>query len=141
MNHVVIIGNLTRDIELKYTQSGKAVANFTLAVADRFNKEKTDFLECVTWNKQAELCAQYLSKGKKAGVVGRISTRSYENKDGHKVKVTEIVVDEIEFLSPKGDKPPAAKTDAEDQWESLGREVRLEDIDMVDLPDTEEIPF
>jgi single-strand DNA-binding protein len=138
MNHVVIIGNLTRDIELKYTQSGKAVANFTLAVTDRFNKEKTDFLECVTWNKQAELCAQYLSKGKKAGVVGRISTRNYENKDGHKVKVTEIVVDEVEFLSPKGDKPPATKADAEDQWESLGREVRLEDID---LPDTEEIPF
>ena len=136
MNHVVIIGNLTRDIELKYTQSGKAVANFTLAVADRFNKEKTDFLECVVWDKKAELCATYLSKGKKAGVVGRISTRTYENKDGHKVKVTEIVVDEIEFLSPKGDKP-ADKT-AEDQWNDLGREVRLEDID---IGESDTIPF
>ena len=135
MNHVVIIGNLTRDIELKYTQSGKAVANFTLAVADRFNKEKTDFLDFVVWEKRAELCATYLSKGKKAGVVGRISTRSYETQDGQKRKVTEIVVDEIEFLSPKGDKPTNS---APTGFEDLGKEIRLEDID---IADDQEIPF
>lgn len=136
MNHVVIIGNLTADISLKYTQSGKAVANFTLAVADRFNKEKTDFLECVVWDKKAELCATYLSKGKKAGVVGRISTRTYETQDGQKRKVTEIAVDEIEFLSPKGDKP--ATNSAQTGFEDLGKEIRLEDID---IADDQNIPF
>jgi single-strand DNA-binding protein len=136
MNHVVIIGNLTRDIELKYTPSGKAVANFTLAVTDRFNKEKTDFLDFVVWEKKAELCATYLSKGKKVGVVGRLSTRTYESKEGHKVKVTDIVVDEIEFLSPKGDKSADKPLD---QWEDIGKEIKLEDIDMTETD--QDIPF
>jgi len=132
MNNSILIGNLTRDIELKYTPSGKAVANFTLAVTDRFNKEKTDFIDCVVWDKRAELCATYLSKGKKVGVVGRLSTRTYENKDGVKVKVTEIVADEVDFLSPKGDKPAGQQPSESDSWDDLGREVRLEDIDMVE---------
>lgn len=137
MNHVIEIGNLTRDIELKYTPNGKAVANFTIAVADRFNKEKTDFIDCVVWDKRAELCAEYLSKGKKVGIVGRLSTRTYETQDGQKRKITEVVVDEVEFLSPKGETRQAEKKG--DSWDELGREVRLEDVEMGGAE--EDVPF
>lgn len=137
MNTVILTGNLTRDIELKYTQSGKAVANFTLAVADRFNKENTYFLDCVVWEKKAELCAEYLSKGKKAGIVGRLTTRTYETQEGQKRKVTEIVVDEVEFLSPKGESKQT-ESKPKDDWADLGKEVRLEDVEM---PNDDTIPF
>lgn len=129
MNHVMLIGNLTRDIELKYTPSGKAVANFTLAVPDRFNREKTEFIDCVVWNKTAELCAEYLGKGKKVAVVGRLTTRNYETQDGQKRKVTEVVVDDVQFLSPKGERQAEKKDDG---WDELGKEVNLEDIDLPD---------
>lgn len=134
MNHVILIGNLTRDIELKYTPNGKAVANFSIAVSDRFNKEKTDFIDCVVWNKTAELCAEYLSKGKKIAIAGRLSTRTFETQDGQKRKVTEVVVGDVQFLSPKGERQEVKKDDS--GWDDLGREVKLEDIDMPD-----DIPF
>jgi single-strand DNA-binding protein len=104
MNKVFMIGNLSKDVDLRTTQSGKAVASFTIAVNRRF-KDKggdpvTDFFPVVTWDKLAESCARYLAKGKKVAVVGELQTRSYE-KDGVKRYVTEIVADEVEFLSPK----------------------------------------
>lgn len=120
MNKVILIGNLVRDPELKYLESGKAVCKFTLAVKDRFNKDKTDFIDCQCWNKTAENCANYLTKGSKAAVSGSISTRSYENKDGQKVKLTFINADEVEFLTPKGSSQPSQP---KDDWEGLGREV------------------
>lgn len=125
MNSVNIIGNVTRDLELKYTPSGKAVVNFTLAVSDRFNKETTHFIDVVVWGKLAELCAEYLTKGKKAGVSGRLQTRTYENQSGAKVKVTEIVADEVEFLTPKGGSKPESKSG----WDDIGKEVNTDDID------------
>ena len=120
MNTVILTGNTTRDCELRYTQQGKAVANFTLAVTDKFNREQTDFLDCVVWGKLAETCGSYLLKGKKVGVVGRIKPRTYEAQDGSKRKVTEVVVDEMEFLSPKSASSP---TPARDEWSEYGREV------------------
>ena len=102
MNKVILIGRLTRDIELRYTQKGTARATFTLAVDRRFKNQdgekETDFINCVIWDKQAENAAKYVGKGSQVGVVGRIQTRSYEAKDGHKVYVTEVVVEEIEFM-------------------------------------------
>lgn len=100
MNVVVLTGNLTRDPELKYTQSGKAFARFSLAVSNSYNREKVDFINCTAWGKTAEIIAEYLRKGSKAGVHGRIQTGSYE-KDGHKVYTTDIVVENIEFLDSK----------------------------------------
>lgn len=105
MNKSFFIGNLTKDPELRTTQSGKAVASFTIAVNRRF-KDKggdpvTDFFPVVTWDKLAESCARYLAKGKKVAVSGELQTRSYEDKNGVKRYVTEIVADEVEFLSPK----------------------------------------
>jgi len=105
MNKFIGIGNLTKDVDLRTTQSGKAVTGFTIAVNRRF-KDKggdpvTDFFSVVTWDKLAESCARYLAKGKKVAVVGELQTRSYEDKNGVKRYVTEIVADEVEFLSPR----------------------------------------
>ncbi len=102
MNHFVGIGRLTRDPNVKYTQSGKAYASFTLAIDRRGNGEKqADFIPCVAWEKTAEVIAQYVSKGQKIAVEGRIQTRSYD-KDGRKVYVTEVVVQSMEFCDSKG---------------------------------------
>lgn len=124
MNIVTLTGNCTRDCELRYTQSGKAVANFTLAVTDKFNREQTDFIDCVVWGKLAETCGTYLLKGKKAGVVGRMKPRSYEGQDGQKRKVTEVVVDEVEFLSPKS---ASSSPYPKDEWDGIGETVGTDD--------------
>lgn len=112
MNIIVLIGRLTADPELRYTQAGKAVASMTLAV-DRQNKKAdgtrdTDFFPIVVWDKLGELCAQYLSKGKQASVEGRLQLRQYENKDGQKVRVTEVIAHNVQFLSPKDANTAAA---------------------------------
>lgn len=102
----MLIGNLTRDPELKTTNSGVSVCNFSIAVNRRFSGQDgnraTDFFNIVVWRAQAENCAKFLKKGNKVGIVGEIQTRSYEGQDGTKRNVTEIVADEVEFLTPKG---------------------------------------
>jgi len=129
LNKVILIGRLTRDPELRYTPSnGTAVATFGLAV-DRFDgKDGVDFIDIVVWSKQAELCAQYLSKGKMAAVVGRLQIRSYEAKDGTKRRVAEVVAESVRFLSPKSSNEPGSRND----FDEFPREVNLED---------EEVPF
>ena len=105
LNRVTVIGRLTADPVLRYTQSGLAVCTFTLAVDRPFkgqNGEKeTDFLDVQTWRKLGENCANYLTKGKMAAVEGRLQVRSYEAKDGSKRKAVEIVADNVVFLSLK----------------------------------------
>lgn len=106
MNRAVLVGRLTKDPELRYTQSGIALANFTLAVERRFAKDgeqQADFIPIVVWQKAAENVAKYLSKGRQVAVEGRIQTSSYENKDGQRVYRTEVVADQVEFLGSKGD--------------------------------------
>ena len=102
LNKVVLIGRIVKDLDLRTTQKGTATATFTLAIDRRFKSQsgekETDFISCVIWDKQAENAAKYVGKGSQVGVVGRIQTRSYEAKDGHKVYVTEVVVEEIEFM-------------------------------------------
>lgn len=106
LNRVIVIGRLTADPVLRYTQSGLAVCSFTLAVDRPFkgqNGEKeTDFLDVQSWRKLGENCANYLTKGKMAAVDGRLQVRSYEAKDGSKRKAVEIVAENVVFLSPKG---------------------------------------
>lgn len=104
MNTWVGIGRLARDPNVKYTQSGKAYASFTLAIDRRKSadgKQQADFISCVAWEKLAEVISQYVSKGQKIAVDGRIQTRSYD-KDGRKVYVTEVVVQSMEFCDSKG---------------------------------------
>mgnify|MGYP000991265883 FL=1 len=105
MNHFVGIGRLTRDPNVKYAQSGKACAKFTLAVDRRKStdgNQQADFIQCVAWEKTAEVISQYCTKGKKIAVEGRIQTRSYDAKDGAKRYVTEVVVNNMEFCDSKG---------------------------------------
>ncbi|MGI5850063.1 MAG: single-stranded DNA-binding protein [Christensenellales bacterium] len=109
MNRATIIGNLTKDPELRTTGSGISVCTFTVAVSRSFNRDETDFIPVVTWRALAENCSKFLSKGRKVGVSGRIQTRSYEANNGERRYVTEIVADEVEFLSPKGE--GGARTD------------------------------
>ena len=105
MNKVILIGNLTKDPELTTTNSGISVCRFTLAVPRRFQnaegERETDFLNITVWRNQAENCNKYLKKGSKASVVGTIQTRSYDAQDGTKRYVTDIVADEVEFLTSR----------------------------------------
>lgn len=103
MNKVVLIGNLVRDPEVRATQSGIPVCNFTVAVNRRFKnangEQETDFLNVIAWRQLAELCGKYLAKGRKVAVTGSIQTRAYEAKDGSKRTAWDIVADEVEFLA------------------------------------------
>ena len=104
LNRIILIGRLTKDPELRYTNSGAPVCSFTLAVDSGFGDNKrTDFINIVVWNKQGESCSQYLSKGKLAAVDGRLQIRNYDDRDGNKRYVTEVIADSVRFLSPKGE--------------------------------------
>ena len=107
INVVTLIGRSTKDIEIRKTQSGKSVVQFTLAVNRRGKDAGADFINCVAWEKTADVLAQYCHKGDRIGIVGRIATRSYDDKySNKKVFVTEIMVDQFEFLSePKKEEP------------------------------------
>lgn len=114
MNRAVLVGRLTKDPELRYTQSGIAVANFTIAVNRRFAREgeqSADFIPVIVWQKAAENVAKYLSKGSQVAVEGRIQTSSYDNKDGQRVFRTEIVADQVEFIGSKGGNAGGSKDD------------------------------
>ena len=106
INRVVLVGRLVRDPELRYTQSGIAVARFTLACDRPFGgqdgKKETDFIDCTVWRKQAENVTNYLRKGHMAGVDGRLQISSYEAQDGSKRYRAEVVADSVRFLEPKG---------------------------------------
>ena len=100
MNQVVLIGRLCADPELRYTNNGTAVANFTLAVDRRFSKEKqADFINIVAWKAQAENCAKYIAKGSQVAVEGRIQTRKYQDREGNNRTAFEVVANSVQFLS------------------------------------------
>lgn len=104
MNKVILIGNLTKDPELSTTNSGINYCRFTLAVPKRFSNQgerDAEFINIVVWRVQADNCHKYLKKGSKACVVGSLQTRSYDAQDGSKRYVTEVVAEEVEFLSTK----------------------------------------
>lgn len=120
MNKVMIIGNVTRDPELKSTQSGTSICTFGIAASRKLTQEQkragaqgADFFSVVAWRGTAEACAKYLSKGKKVAVSGRLQTRSYDANDGSKRHVLEIVAEEVEFLFPRGDSGFAPYSQAE----------------------------
>lgn len=107
LNRVILIGRLTADPELRYTNTGTPVASFTLAV-DRMRsgqggERQTDFINIVVWQKQAEIVSQYLQKGRLAAVDGRLQIRTYDNRDGQKVRVAEVVAESVRFLDRGSD--------------------------------------
>lgn len=109
VNKVILVGNLGKDPELRYTSSGTAVATFSLATSERYKdksgeqQEKTEWHNIVTWRNLAEICGKYLHKGKQVYIEGRIQTRSYDDRDGNKRYMTEIVADQMQMLGSKGD--------------------------------------
>ena len=120
MNKVYLIGTLTRDPELRSTQSGVDVCNFSIAVNRRFKdgngNQQTDFFNIIAWRQLAGLCNKYLAKGRKVAISGSIQTRTYEAQDGSKRSVFDIVADEVEFLS--------AAHGSEDQDDAYERQER-----------------
>ena len=124
MNRIVLIGRLTKDPELRYTQSGTAVCNFTLAVNRAYvrdGEQTADFVPCQVWGKSAENCAKYLAKGRQAAVDGRLQIRSYEDKEGTRRWVTEVVAERVEFLG---------SGKSESREEEFGTEIAFDDADV-----------
>lgn len=117
INNVVLIGRLTRDVELRYTPSNIAVATFNLAVNRNFKNQdgerEADFINCVMWQKSAENLANWTRKGMLIGITGRIQTRSYENQQGQRVYVTEVVADSFQVLEKRDNSANQSSMDSQ----------------------------
>ena len=133
MNKVILIGNLTRDPELTETPNGTAVCRFSIAVSREYanaeGNRDTDFFNITVWRGRAENCGKYLKKGNKVAVVGSLQTRSYEDKDGIKRNVTDIVASDVEFLTPK-----SAQVEDDEVSTVSTKRPQLEAIDDNQLP-------
>lgn len=135
MNKIILLGRLTKDPEVRYTQNGKVVTQFTLAVDRPFaaadGKKEADFIPVVIWGKSAELAGNSLGKGQRVLVEGRVQIRSYDANDGSKRWVTEVIADRFEFVERKADAQPAQPAQqpkrAED-WTTMGSQVFDEEI-------------
>lgn len=116
MNKAILIGNLTKDPELRTTSGGVSVCQFTLAINRRFTNaqgvREADFIPIVVWRQTAEFCGRYLSKGSKCAVVGTIQTRTYDAQDGTKRYVTEVVADEVELVGSNPNRQPGSEAPA-----------------------------
>ena len=135
MNRVILVGRFARDPELRSTNTGKSVATFSLAVDRRFKQEgqpEADFFNIVAWGKQAETICQYLGKGRQIALTGRLQSRSYEAQDGTKRYVTEVVMEEFDFIGNKSD--TASKNRPMKADEDLDEDFHL-------MADEEEVPF
>jgi len=131
MNKVILVGRLGKDVEVRYTQNGKCVASFSLAVTRTGVKDVTDWIDIVAWEKLAEICGNHLGKGSKILVEGRLQIRSYETADAQKRRIAEVVAQNVEFLDSKQTAGGASGGSGAYDVSSLGSEVFPE----------EEIPF
>jgi single stranded DNA-binding protein (ssb) len=129
LNRIILIGRLTADPELRYTPSGVAVARFSLAVVRPFTNQQgereADFIDIVVWRQLAEACAQYLRKGRLVAVEGRLQIRTYENQEGRRVRVAEVVAENVRFLESRRDEsqstsPSGAAVETAPTGEELG---------------------
>lgn len=134
MNKAILMGRLTSDPEMRQTQSGVSCARFTIAINRRFQREETDFINCVAWRQNADFICKYFTKGNMIAVVGSIQTRTWEGQDGKKNYATEVVVDEAHFTGSKsesgmvqsnnyqniGQAPAAKDSPIEDDFSAMG---------------------
>lgn len=139
MNKAVIIGNLTNEPDMRATSSGISVCTFTVAVNRRASRDaqgqkETDFIPIVTWRGLADNCFKYLHKGSKAAVTGSIQTRSYDAQDGTRRYVTEILADEVEFLSAANNGAAAVRTQTEQYGSAEQYSADLQPVEENDLP-------
>ncbi len=153
INRAILVGRLTRDPELRRTSNDIPVTSFTLAVNRTFKnqqgEQEADFIQCVVWRRQAENVAQYVKKGSLVGVEGRIQTRSYDDQDGVRKFIVEVVADSVQFLEPKGTQPsdntyeqsnyapPQKNNTHQQQNKPKNSDDDLKDIDIAD----DDLPF
>ena len=143
LNNVSLVGRLTKDVELRYTQSNVAVATFTLAVNRTFKNEngdrEADFINCVMWRQQAENLASWAKKGALIGITGRIQTRSYDNQQGQRVYVTEVVAEQFQLLESKGQQgnQTQQRQQAQQQTPDFSRSGNTNPLDISD----DDLPF
>lgn len=141
INNTVLVGRLTKDVELRYTPSNVAVATFTLAVNRSFKNEngdrEADFINCVMWRQQAENLANWTKKGALIGVTGRIQTRSYDNQQGQRVYVTEVVAEQFQLLESKGQGNQGQQRQAQQQAPDFSRSANTNPLDISD----DDLPF
>ena len=134
MNLVTLIGRLTRYPELKYSQSGKAFCKFSIAVTREFNRDEADFINCVAWDKRAETIAEYLRKGRRIALQGRLSVRSYEQ-NGETKWMTEVIVDKFDFIDTAASGGSSYEDKKSSNEPGFSNEVVSEDtIDDDDFP-------
>jgi single-strand DNA-binding protein len=137
MNKVILAGRLTKDIEMRYTQTGKAIARFILSVNRRVSKDKekqqADFIPIIVWNKLAEVCSKYLTKGSQILVEGHLQIRDYVAQDGKKHYIAEVIAQELEFMGSK-------VATGNEQLQNQEQNISQEEITKDNAPD-EEIPF
>ncbi|GAO99858.1 single-stranded DNA-binding protein [Fructobacillus ficulneus] len=140
INRVVLIGRMTRDVELRYTQSGVAVGSFSLAVNRAFKnndgEREADFINAVIWRKSAENLANFTGKGAMVAIEGRLQTRNYENNSGQRVYVTEVVVDNFSLLENKAE---AEKRRAENESSQHTQQTAVNNTE-IDISD-DDLPF
>lgn len=136
INNVTLVGRLTRDPELKYTPSNIAITTFNMAVNRNFKgangERETDFINCMIWRKQAELLAEWCKKGNLVGITGRIQTRSYDNQQGKRVYVTEVVTDTFQLLEKRDNS--ANQSNIEEQMPASFETTNPLDISDDDMP-------
>lgn len=136
MNKVILMGRLTKDVELRYTQTGKAVATFNLAVdrkkGENANGPTADFIPCVAWDKLAEIAGNYLSKGRQALVEGHMQVRNYDAQDGSKRYVTEVITEKLELIGNNGGNAGGSNKNSQQGGNSFGG---------TPVPSDEDIPF
>ena len=129
LNKVILLGRMTKDVELRHTNSGKAVGTFTVAVDNGYGDNKTtDFINCVAWEKTAEFIKNWFGKGRMIALVGRIVSRSWEGEDGRKNYATEVIVSEVSFAGEKRD----ANTNTFTEETTNDDFIPIDDVD--DLP-------
>lgn len=144
MNKVILIGRLTKDPELRFTPSGIAVSTVVLAIdrkiSSKDQEKSTDFIQVIIWGKQAEATANYISKGCKFGVCGRIQTRNYNDKDGNKKYVTEVVAEEVSFIEWGNKNDRRSSEMGNSNFDTNVNYGNLPNDDMT-LIDDEDVPF
>ena len=141
LNNVSLVGRLTKDVELRYTPSNVAVATFTLAVNRTFKNEngdrEADFINCVMWRQQAENLANWAKKGALIGITGRIQTRNYNNQQGQRVYVTEVVAEQFQLLESKGQGNQTQQRQSQQQAPDFSRSENINPLDISD----DDLPF
>ena len=148
MNKVVLVGRLARDPELRTTQSGTPVVSFTVACDRRFARQgeerQADFISCVAWNKTAEFVSRYFTKGMRIALDGRIQTRSYDDQNGNKRYVTEVIAENVEFAQSKNEGSAAQTPNQPAQQKPAAPQAPSSDIDgfmPIEGIEEEDLPF